>query len=70
MTPELAPETIAQLDPFNQLGKLVALRDSLTAERAAADSPAVARALEMADYYLFMGMTYLGYVDRLYPEQA
>lgn len=52
-----------------QLDRLLILRDSLQAERAGAMSPAVARALEMADYYLFLALGYFGYSDRLFPEQ-
>ena len=52
-----------------QLDRLLALREQLTAEREGAMSPGVARALEMADYYLFLGLGYFGYADRLFPEQ-
>lgn len=52
-----------------QLQRLVELRDTLLRERAAAASPAVARALQMADYYLFLGLTYFGYSEKLFPEQ-
>ena len=52
-----------------QLDRLLTLREQLRAEREAAVSPAVARSLEMADYYLFLGLTYFGYADRLFPEQ-
>lgn len=53
-----------------QLGRLLELRETLQRERDASESPAVARALQMADYYLFLGLTYFGYSDRLFPEQA
>jgi hypothetical protein len=56
------------LDP--QLDRLVALRATLRAEQQRAATPAVARALETADYYLLIGLSYLGYVDHLFPEQA
>lgn len=52
-----------------QLTRLLALREQLLAEREQAMSPAVDRALEMADYYLFLGLTYFGYTERLFPEQ-
>lgn len=52
-----------------QLERLLALRSQLQGERAAASSPAVDRSLEMADYYLFLALTYFGYTDRLFPEQ-
>lgn len=52
-----------------QLQRLLRLRDTLSGERAAAQSPGVARALQMADYYLFLGLTYFGYSDKLFPEQ-
>ena len=58
----------AAADPA-ALETLVDLRHKLVAARARASSPAVARALQMADYYLFLGMTYLGYVDKLFPEE-
>jgi hypothetical protein len=53
----------------SQLQRLLDLRESLLAEQGSAQSPAVARALQMADYYLFLGLTYFGYSDRLFPEQ-
>lgn len=52
-----------------QLQRLLELRDTLLRERDAAASPAVARALQMADYYLFLGLTYFGYSEKLFPEQ-
>lgn len=52
-----------------QLERLLELRATLLREREASVSPAVARALQMADYYLFLGLTYFGYSDRLFPEQ-
>jgi hypothetical protein len=53
----------------SQLQRLLDLRECLLAEQGSAQSPAVARALQMADYYLFLGLTYFGYSDRLFPEQ-
>lgn len=52
-----------------QLERLLDIRQAMLRERAASDSPAVARALQMADYYLFLGVTYFGYSDKLFPEQ-
>lgn len=51
------------------LAHLLALRRSLLAERHAAPSPGVSRALEMADMYLFLAISYLGHTDQLYPEE-
>lgn len=53
-----------------ELTRLVALREELTQERAAASSPAVASALQLADVYLFLALGYLGYTDRLLPEEG
>jgi hypothetical protein len=50
--------------------ELLALRAQLGAARRAAPTPAVARALEMADTYVFLGLTYLGHTDTLFPEQT
>lgn len=52
-----------------QLARLLDIRQAMLRERAASDSPAVARALQMADYYLFLGVTYFGYSEKLFPEQ-
>lgn len=52
-----------------QLDRLLELREAMLQERSVAASPAVARALQMADYYLFLGLGYLGYTERLFPEQ-
>lgn len=52
-----------------QLARLLDIRQAMLRERAASGSPAVARALQMADYYLFLGVTYFGYSDKLFPEQ-
>lgn len=54
----------------DELARLLALRRSLLDASASAGSPAVARALEMADTYLFLGLSYLGYSEELYPEEA
>jgi hypothetical protein len=52
-----------------QLARLLDLRRTLLREREESASPAVGRALQMADYYLFLGLTYFGYSDKLFPEQ-
>ncbi|MDW3216260.1 MAG: hypothetical protein R8G01_19880 [Ilumatobacteraceae bacterium] len=52
-----------------QLERLAALRGQLREERAAAVSPAVARALELAEIELFLGLTCLGYSDELFPHE-
>jgi hypothetical protein len=52
-----------------QLDRLLTLRTALLAERDTAMSPAVARALELADVYLFLALGYYGYSERLLPEQ-
>jgi hypothetical protein len=52
-----------------QLERLLELRNVLLEEREKASSPAVARALQMADYYLFLGLTCFGYSEKLFPEQ-
>jgi hypothetical protein len=60
--------TITHADQL-QLQRLLELREAMLEERAVAASPAIARALQMADYYLFLGLGYLGYTERLFPEQ-
>lgn len=67
MTP--ADESVVLAEGEDTLRRLVALRASLTEERHLAPTPAVARALEMTDYYLFLALTYVGYHDTLYPEE-
>ncbi len=52
-----------------QLRRLLQLREALRGECSRTGSPAVSRALQMADYYLFLGLTYFGYADKLFPEQ-
>lgn len=52
------------------LDRLLALRRGLLAEECSATSPAVSRALEMADVYLFLAISYHGYTDNLFPEEA
>jgi hypothetical protein len=53
----------------DQLPRLVELRRRLQEERTEASTPAVARALETADYYLLIALGYLGHDDYLFPEQ-
>lgn len=67
--------TSIDLDPSlpgseRELGELLAVRRALLQARANASSPAVDRALEMADTYLFLGISYLGYAEEIYPEEA
>lgn len=50
--------------------RLLRLRADLVRERSAAPSPAVARALEVAETYLYLGLGYLGHCDDLFPEEA
>jgi hypothetical protein len=50
--------------------RLVALRAQLNLERERAISPAVARALEMSEIYLFLGLTYLGHTQELFPGEG
>jgi hypothetical protein len=51
------------------MDRLIELRRRLHEEKSSAMSPAVARALEMADYQLFLGLTYFGFTERLFPEE-
>ena len=53
----------------DQRERLLALRAQLLAEQADAASPAVARALEMADAYLFLALGYTGHTDELFPGE-
>lgn len=62
-SPALGAEVDAQRD------RLLALRAQLARERARAISPAVDRALEMADTYLFLGLGYVGHVDEMFPGE-
>lgn len=48
--------------------RLLHLRSQLERERRDAISPGVGRALETADYYLFLALTYHGYTDELFPD--
>ena len=53
-----------------QLTRLLDLRDQLRSEQAQATTPAIARYLELADVYLVLALTHLGYTDQLFPEQS
>jgi hypothetical protein len=53
-----------------QRERLLALRAQLIQERERAISPAVSRALEMAETYLFLGLGYVGYTDELLPDSG
>ena len=53
-----------------QLERLVALREQLRREQHEAVTPAVARYLQLADVYLFLGITHLGYTELLFPEET
>ena len=60
---------ILSADEAAQMDRLIELRRRLHEEKSSAMSPAVARALEMADYQLFLGLTYFGFTERLFPEE-
>lgn len=64
---ETAPSLGAEADA--QRERLVELRAHLARERAAAISPAVDRALEMADAYVFLALGYVGHTDELFPGE-
>jgi hypothetical protein len=68
MTTTTGPELLTA-EQAEQLNRLLALRTQLLSEREQAMSPAVARALELADVYLFLALGYYGYTERLLPEQ-
>jgi hypothetical protein len=55
-------------DVDQQRDRLLALRGQLTRERQRAISPAVERALEMAEMYVFLGLGYVGYTEELLPN--
>ncbi|HTK64746.1 MAG TPA: hypothetical protein VL595_20330 [Pseudonocardia sp.] len=68
-TPNLASNSLgAAVDV--QRERLLALRGQLLLERQRAVSPAVARALEMTEDYLFLALGYLGHVDELFPGEC
>jgi hypothetical protein len=49
--------------------RLLDLRGALQREQRGAVSPAVARALELADMQVFLALTYLGHTDELFPDE-
>lgn len=51
-----------------QRSRLVELRGKLDDERRLAVTPAVERALELADIQIFLALTYLGHSAELFPE--
>lgn len=57
-------------DVEQQRLRLLAIRQALVSERTGAASPAVARALELAETYLYLGLGYLGHCDDLFPEEG
>jgi len=69
-TPAQAAPPVLGFLPDLQRERLVALRAGLLSEQAAAVSPAVGRALEMADAYLFLALGYLGHTDELFPGES
>lgn len=69
-TPVQAAPPVLGVLPDLQRERLVALRAGLLSEQAAAVSPAVGRALEMADAYLFLALGYLGHTDELFPGES
>ncbi len=52
-----------------QLARLLELRRRLVDEQRNALTPAVARALEMADMQLFLALSYVGYTHELFPGE-
>lgn len=51
------------------LDELLETRRQLLVCLSKSPSPAVERALETADVYVFLALTYLGFTDELYPEE-
>jgi hypothetical protein len=66
---QAAPPVLGGL-PDTQRERLGALRAGLLSEQSAAVSPAVGRALEMADAYLFLALGYLGHTEELFPGES
>ena len=50
--------------------ELLSLRSELRRQRSTAPTPAVARALRLADTYLFIALGYCGHNDELFPEEG
>lgn len=67
-----APGTKSQTlipEAAESLERLLRLRQSLRAEQDDAPTPAVAHALETADVYLFLAITYLGHTETVFPNE-
>ncbi|WP_214369815.1 hypothetical protein [Pseudonocardia sp. H11422] len=69
VTATLRPPPVLGAETDAQRERLLALRRQLLAEQAGALSPAVARALEMADAYLFLALGYVGHTEELFPGE-
>ncbi|MEW6470729.1 MAG: hypothetical protein AB1679_00480 [Actinomycetota bacterium] len=65
-----AGSALLSQDQEAQLDRLLGLRQRLLQEQAAAMSPAVERALRLADVYLFLALGYYGYTEHLLPEDG
>jgi hypothetical protein len=52
-----------------QRGKLLELHSALAALRGEALTPAIDRALELAELHLFLALTYVGHTGELFPGQ-
>jgi hypothetical protein len=65
--PGSGPGLGAEVDA--QCARLLELRARLVRERQAALSPAIARALQMAEMYLFLSLGYVGYTGELSPDE-
>ncbi|WP_261568162.1 hypothetical protein [Frankia gtarii] len=57
------------VDVERQRARLLALHAHLAQEREAALSPAIERALETAQMYLFLALGYVGHTDELFPDE-
>ncbi|WP_261558753.1 hypothetical protein [Frankia tisae] len=57
------------VDVERQRARLLALHAHLAREREAALSPAIERALETAQMYLFLALGYTGHTDELFPDE-
>jgi hypothetical protein len=54
----------------SQLERLLIIRAQVGRERELSATPALERALQMADYALCLALGYFGYPDQLFPEQG
>jgi hypothetical protein len=59
----LPPEVQAQLE------RLLDIRKRVLAEKEKAVTPAVWSALRLADIYLFLALSHLGYMEEFFPSQ-